>query len=89
MCSTIRLPLLTTFALSSTDLDGGSPQVLGQVSELIGIGLFGGTVQIPVSTPVTLKNRVLVVNITDVLGLDLNIDFSRFYITISNVNGTP
>src|SRR5215469_5647467 len=86
---TLGLGLLTTFTLSSTDLDGGSPQVLGQVSELIGIGLFGGTVQIPISTPVTLNNRVLVLNITDVLGVDLNIDFSRFYVTITNVNGTP
>jgi hypothetical protein len=86
---TLGLSLLTTFTLSSTDLDGGSPQTLGSTTQLIGVGLFGGTVQIPISTPLTLNNRVLVINITDLLGLELNLDFSRFYVTISNVNGTP
>jgi hypothetical protein len=85
---TLGLGLLTTFTLSATDLDGGSPQVLGSTSQLIAIG-FGGTVQIPISTPLVLKNKVLVLTISDVLGLDLNLDFSRFYVTITGVNGTP
>jgi Kelch motif len=86
---TLGLDLLTTFTLSSTDLDGGSPQTLGSVEQLLGIGLFGGSIQIPISTPVNLNNRVLVITISDLLGLDLNINFNRFYVTISNVNGTP
>jgi Kelch motif len=85
---TLGLGLLTTFTLSATDTDGGSPQVLGSVTELIAIG-FGGTVQIPVSTPLVLKNKVLVLTISDLLGLDLNLDFSRFFVTITGVNGTP
>jgi hypothetical protein len=85
---TLGLGLLTTFTLSATDLDGGSPQVLGSTFQLIGIG-FGGTVQIPISTPLVLKNKVLVLTISDVLGLDLNLDFSRFFVTITGVNGTP
>jgi hypothetical protein len=86
---TLGLGLLTTFTLSATDTDGGSPQVLGSTTQLIGIGLFGGTVQIPVSTPLVLKNKVLVLTISDVLGLDLNLDWSRFFVTITGVNGTP
>jgi hypothetical protein len=86
---TLGLDLLATFTLSATDLDGGSPQVLGSTTQLIGIGLLGDSVQIPISTPLTPKNKVLVVTISDLLGLDLNLDFSRFYITITGVDGTP
>jgi hypothetical protein len=86
---TLGLGLLTTFTLSGTDLDGGSPQVLGSTTQLIGLGLFGGSVQIRISTPLTLRNKVLVVTISNLLGLDLNLDFSRFYITITGVDGTP
>ena len=86
---TLGVDLLTTFTLTATDLDGGSPQVLGSTTQLIGIGLFGGSVQIPISTPLNLKNKVLVVTISDLLGLDLNLDFSRFSITITGVDGTP
>jgi hypothetical protein len=85
---TLGLSLLTTFTLSATDLDGGSAQVLGSTSQLIGLG-FGGTVQIPISTPLVLKNKVLVLTITDLLGLDLNLDFRRFFVTITGVSDTP
>jgi hypothetical protein len=89
VAGTDGVDLLTTFTLSATDLDGGSTQVLGSTTQLIGIGLFGGTVQIPITTPLVLKNKVLVVTISDVLGLDLDLDFSRFYITITDVDGKP
>jgi hypothetical protein len=86
---TLGVDLLTTFTVTATDLDGGSSQVLGSTTQLLGVGLFGGTVQIPITTPLTLKNKVLVVTISDILGLDLNLDFSRFYVTITGVDGTP
>jgi Kelch motif len=86
---TLGVDLLTTFTLSATDLHGGSSQVLGSTTQLLAVGLFGGTVQIPISTPLTLKNKVLVLTISDVLGLDLNVNWSRFYVTITGVDGTP
>jgi hypothetical protein len=85
--NTLALGVLSTFTLSTTDLDGGATQVLGQTSVLL--GLLGTTVNIPITTPVTLKNRVLVLTISTLLGVDVNLTFNRIYLQISGLDGKP
>lgn len=85
--NTLALGVLSTFTLSTTDLDGGATQVLGQTSVLLGLG--GTTVNIPITTPVALKNRVLVLTISTLLGVDVNLTFNRIYLQISGLDGKP
>ena len=87
--NTLALGLLTTFTLSTTDLDGGSVQQLGQTILLLGVGIGGATVNIPITTPVALTNRVLVLTISTLLGVDVNLTFNRIYLQISGLDGKP
>jgi len=86
--TTLGLGILTTFTLYSQDFDGGSSQVLGQTSALIGLGLLN-TVQIPISTPVTFNHKALVLSISTVLGLDLNLSGGQINMQVSGLDGVP
>jgi Kelch motif len=86
--TTLSLGVLTTFTLYSQDFDGGSQVELGQVSQLIGLGLLD-TVQIPISTPVTFNDKVLVLSISTVLGLDLNLSGGVVNMQITGLDGEP
>jgi hypothetical protein len=82
----LGLELLTTFTLSATDLDGGSVQQLGQTSVLLGLDT---SVTIPISTPLTLNNKVLVLTIATTVGLDLDLALQRLDLVVTNFTGTP
>jgi hypothetical protein len=86
--TTLGLGILTSFTLYSQDFDGGSQQVLGQTSALIGLGLLD-TVQIPISTPVTFNHKALVLSISTLLGLDLNLAGGQVNMQVSGLNGVP
>jgi hypothetical protein len=86
--TTVLVAVLTTFTLYSQDFDGGSSQVLGQTSALIGLGLLN-TVQIPISTPVKFNHRALVLSISTLLGLDLNLSGGQVNMQVSGLTGVP
>jgi hypothetical protein len=88
--STVGLNLATTFRLSATNPDGSGEQVLGQTTQGLGIGFGQRTVQIPVSTPVTLSNKRLKLTIFSAAGLNLNLQMgSSTYLRATNFVGTP
>ena len=86
--TTLGLGILTTFTLTAEDFDGGSSQVLGQTSALIGLGLLN-TVQIPISTPVSFTHKALVLSISTLLGLDLNLSGGQVNMQVSGLTGVP
>jgi hypothetical protein len=83
---TIILGVINGLSLTATDLDGSNPVVLGSASSLLGLS---GTITFPVSTPVKLTNKVLVLNISTLVGLDLNLSNGYVYVTLHNLNGKP
>lgn len=82
----IGVNLLASFTLYTSDLDGGSTAELGSTTVILGAS---GAIGIPISTPVTLNNKVLVLRISTVLGLDINLSQSHVYLEISGLNGRP
>jgi Kelch motif/Galactose oxidase, central domain len=87
--NTLGVSVLTTFTLSTTDLDGGSSQVLGSTTVLIGLGLGGTTVNIPITTPVKLTNKVLTLTISTLVAVDVNLTTNKIYLEIAGLNGKP
>jgi hypothetical protein len=84
---TLDIGVNVTFNLYAQDLDGGSQQSLGSASFFLGIGV--SQVQIPITTPVTLQNKVLVLTLSATLGLNLNLTGGGMSMVVSGLTGTP
>lgn len=84
--STIIVGVINGVSLTATDLDGSNPVVLGGASSLLGLS---GTITFPVSSPVHFKNKVLVLNLSTLVALDLNLSNGYLYVTLHNLNGKP
>lgn len=84
--STIIVGLINGVTLTATDLDGSNPVVLGTDNSLLGLS---GTITFPVTSPLKLINKVLVLNIQTILGLDLNLGAGYMYVTLHNISGKP
>lgn len=85
---TAGLSLGTTYRLSATNPDGSGEQLLGQTSQLLGLGTQ--TVTIPVAVPVTLTNQRLKLTISSALGLSVNVRMgSSSFLEATNFIGTP
>ena len=87
--TTLLLGLINGATLYATDLDGGNQVTLGSTSSLIGLGL-GGSFTVPISSSgVTLNKKVLVLNLSTILGLDLNLGGGAIYMQINGLTGVP
>jgi N-acetylneuraminic acid mutarotase len=84
--STIIVGLINGLTLTATNLDGSNPVVLGSASSLIGLS---GTITFPVTSPLKLLNKVLVLNISTLVGVDLNLGGGFMYVTLHNISGKP
>jgi hypothetical protein len=85
--ATIILGVINGVTVSAENDDGSDPVVLGSVSSLVGLS---GNVNIPITTPLALKKKVLVLNLSTILGVDLNLGF-EFPVTVvlDDLNGRP
>ncbi|MBV8276125.1 MAG: hypothetical protein JO170_12835, partial [Verrucomicrobia bacterium] len=87
--TTLGLGVFSSFTLYSSDLDGTNQEQLGTISGVLGLGL-GGTVTIPLNTsPLVLKNKVLTLSASVLVGLNLNLSGEPMYLTINGLTGTP
>ena len=84
--ATLGLGLGIEFTVYATDLDGGSSQVLGSTFVLLALN---GQINLPITTPLTLKNQVLVLSINPILGLNLDFAGGDMYIQLSDFDGIP
>jgi hypothetical protein len=84
--STLALGVINGATLYATDLNGGSQTKLGSTSSLLGLR---GTIKIPISTPLTLKNQVLVLNLSTLLGVNIDLSQGRIFLEITGLNGVP
>jgi Kelch motif/Galactose oxidase, central domain len=83
---TIILGVINGLTVSATNLDGSNPVVIGSASSLLGLS---GTVNIPITTPLKITNKVLVLNISTILGLDLNLSNGVIFVTLNGLTGKP
>jgi hypothetical protein len=83
---TLILGVINGLTVSATNLDGSNPVVIGSASSLLGLS---GTVNIPITTPLKITNKVLVLNISTILGLDLNLSGGAVYVTLNGLTGKP
>ena len=87
--TTLGLGVFSSFTLYASDLDGSNQVQLGTISGLLGLGL-GGTVTIPLNTsPLVLKNKILTLSASVLVGLNLNLSGEPMYLTINGLTGTP
>ena len=62
----------------------------GQTTQLLGLGLGARTINIPVTTPVTLNNRRLNLTISSAASLNLNLQTgSSTFLELTTFTGTP
>lgn len=74
MPCTLGLNAATTYRLATTELDGSSPQLLGETTQPLDLCLFGQkTVNFPVSTPLVITNRRLQLTIKGPAGINFNL----------------
>lgn len=83
---TLVLGVINGLTVSSANEDGSDPVVLGSVSSLLGLS---GTVTIPITTPLRLRNKASVLNISTILGVDLNLGSGYVTVVLSGLNGKP
>jgi hypothetical protein len=85
--ATILLGVINGLTVTAENQDGTDPVVIGTTGILLG-GL-SGNVSIPINTPLTLHNKLLVVTITSLLGLDLNFSSGFMTMTLTGLEGKP
>jgi Kelch motif/Galactose oxidase, central domain len=85
--ATVILGLINGVTVSATDQDGGNAEVLGSVSSLLGLS---GEINVPINAPVRLtNNKVLVLTISSLLGVDLNLGGGYVTVTLNGLVGKP
>jgi Kelch motif len=85
--ATIILGVINGVTVSAENDDGSDPVVLGSVSSLLGLS---GNVSIPITTPLALRKKVLVLNLSTILGVDLNLGFeSPVTVVLDELDGKP
>jgi Kelch motif len=85
--ATIILGVINGVTVSAENADGSDPVVLGSVSSLLGLS---GNINIPITTPLVLRKKVLVLNLSTILGVDLNLGFQApVTVVLDDLNGRP
>ena len=81
--ATVILGLINGVTVSATDQDGRNAQVLGTVSSLLGLS---GEINVPIRLT---NNKVLVLSIASLLGVDLNLRGGFVTVTLNGLVGKP
>jgi len=85
--ATIILGVINGVTVSAENDDGSDPVVHGSVSSLLGLS---GNVNIPITTPLALRKKVLVLNLSTILGVDLNLGFQApVTVVLDDLDGKP
>jgi hypothetical protein len=82
--STILVGLLNTLSVEAENTDGSDPVVIGTFNSVLGLS---GNIVVPINAPMNLKNKVLVLNISTILGLDLELGSGYFTVTLNGLDG--
>jgi hypothetical protein len=83
---TIIVGVINSLTITATDLDGSHPVVVGSASSLLGLS---GIVNIPITTPLKITNKVLVLSIFSLLGVDLDLGGGVVVVTLNGLDGKP
>jgi hypothetical protein len=83
---TIILGAINSVTVSAANEDGSDPVQLGSVSSLLGLS---GIVTVPITTPLALHKKVLVLSLFTLLGVDLDLSGGVVTVTIDGLDGTP
>jgi len=84
--STLIVGAVNGLTVSVANLDGSDAKVVGQVSSVLGLS---GTVNIPITTPLKINNKVLILNISTLVGVDLNLGGGLVTVTLNGLDGKP
>jgi hypothetical protein len=85
--ATIILGVINGVTVTAENADGSDPVTVGSVSSLVGLS---GAVDVPITTPLVLKKKVLVLNLSTILGVNLNLGpESPVTVVIDNITGRP
>jgi hypothetical protein len=82
--STILVGLINTLSVEAENTDGSDPVVIGTFNSVLGLS---GNIVVPINAPLNLKNKVLVLNISTVLGLDLELGSGYLTVTLNGLDG--
>jgi hypothetical protein len=66
------------------NLDGSDPVTIGTFRSLLGLS---GNFVVPINAPLNLKNKVLVLNISTILGVDLELGSGYFTVKLNGLDG--
>jgi hypothetical protein len=85
--ATIILGVINGVTVTAENADGSDAVTVGSVSSLVGLS---GAVNVPITTPLVLKKKVLVLNLSTILGVNLNLGpESPVTVVIDNITGRP
>lgn len=82
--STILVGLINNLSVEAENLDGSDPVVIGTFSSLLGLS---GNIVVPINAPLNLNNKVLVLNISTILGVDLELGSGYLTVTLNGLDG--
>jgi Kelch motif/Galactose oxidase, central domain len=82
--ATILVGLINGLSVEAENLDGSDPVVIGTFSSLLGLS---GDIVVPINAPLSLNNKVLVLNISTILGVDLELGSGYLTVTLNGLDG--
>jgi len=86
---TAGLNLAITYRLEITNADGSGAQRLGEVTQVLSVGLGSQTITIPVNTPAVFNNQRLKLTISSIAGINVNLQMDSSSIEATSFVGTP
>ncbi|MFY9985278.1 MAG: kelch repeat-containing protein [Chthoniobacterales bacterium] len=83
---TIIVGAVNTVTVTAENEDGTDPVTIGSVNSLLGLS---GVVTVPITPPVALRKKVLVLSLSTLLGVDLNLSGGVVTVNITGLDGNP
>jgi hypothetical protein len=82
--ATLLVGLINGLTVQAENLDGSDPVTIGTFNSLIGLS---GNIVVPINAPLNLKNKVLVLNISTIVGVDLELGSGYLTVTLNGLDG--
>jgi hypothetical protein len=84
--ATIIVGAINTVTVIAENQDGTDPVTIGSVNSLLGLS---GQINVPITAPLVLRKKVLVLSLTTLLGVDLDLSGGVVTVEISGFDGRP
>jgi hypothetical protein len=84
--ATIIVGAINTVTVIAENADGSDPVTIGSVNSLVGLS---GQIPVPITAPLVLRKKVLVLSLFTLLGVDLDLSGGVVTIVISGFDGRP